>query len=174
MSGVDEAYINARRVLLDALDALVDHRNALILVGAQAIYLHTGAADLGVSEFTRDADLALNPALLATAPPLEQTMLAHGFQPELDQSGKPKPGIWRSLQDNVEVDLMVPDAVGGSSRRGVNLAGHDHLVARKVKGLEAVLTDQQHMTIPALEPSDLRSVELAVAGPTALLIAKLY
>jgi hypothetical protein len=31
--------IAARRVLLDALDALEDHRDGLVLVGAQAIYL---------------------------------------------------------------------------------------------------------------------------------------
>jgi hypothetical protein len=43
---VDELYVIARRVLLDALDALGEHRNATILVGAQAVYLHTGDADL--------------------------------------------------------------------------------------------------------------------------------
>ena len=174
MPGVDEAYVNARRVLLDALDALEEHRSALILVGAQAIYLHTGAADFGVAEFTTDADLALDPDVLASAPPLEDAMLAHGFHPELDQFGKPKPGIWRSAQGNIEVDLMVPNAVGGSSRRGVSLPGHDHLVARKAKGLEAALIDHELMTIAALEPSDLRTVKLAVAGPAALLIAKLH
>jgi len=34
----------ARRVLLDALEALGEHRDPTILVGAQAIYLHTGDA----------------------------------------------------------------------------------------------------------------------------------
>jgi len=48
---VDELYVIARRVLLDALDALGKHRAATILVGAQAIYLHTGDADLGVERF---------------------------------------------------------------------------------------------------------------------------
>jgi len=37
---------SSRRVLLDALDALGEHKGATILVGAQAIYLHTGDADL--------------------------------------------------------------------------------------------------------------------------------
>ena len=32
----------ARAVLLDALEALGDQRDALVLVGAQAIYLHAG------------------------------------------------------------------------------------------------------------------------------------
>lgn len=43
---MDELYVIARRVLLDALEALGEHRNATILVGAQAICLHTGEADL--------------------------------------------------------------------------------------------------------------------------------
>jgi hypothetical protein len=33
MLGVDELYVIARRVLLDALDALGKHRNAIIFVG---------------------------------------------------------------------------------------------------------------------------------------------
>ena len=42
---MDELYVIARRVLLDALEALGPHRDATILVGAQAIYLHTGDAE---------------------------------------------------------------------------------------------------------------------------------
>lgn len=40
----DPEYVAARRVLLDALDALGTHRKAVVLVGAQAIYLQVGAA----------------------------------------------------------------------------------------------------------------------------------
>jgi hypothetical protein len=68
---VDELYVIARRVLLDALDALGEHKGATILVGAQAIYLHTGDADLGIAEYTTDADLAFDPDLLAEIPPLD-------------------------------------------------------------------------------------------------------
>ena len=46
---INELYVRARRVLLDALEALHDQRNALILVGAQAIYLHAGDADLAIA-----------------------------------------------------------------------------------------------------------------------------
>jgi hypothetical protein len=56
-------YALARRALLDALDALGDQRAAVILVGAQAIYLHTGEGDIGVAPFTTDGDLALVPEL---------------------------------------------------------------------------------------------------------------
>ena len=46
---MDELYVIARRVLLDALDALGGHRDAVVLVGAQAIYLRVGEADLAVA-----------------------------------------------------------------------------------------------------------------------------
>ncbi len=42
MPGVDELYVVARQVLLDALDALGAHRDALVLIGAQAVYLRVG------------------------------------------------------------------------------------------------------------------------------------
>ena len=35
----DPIYVLARRALLDALEALGDQRRAVVLVGAQAIYL---------------------------------------------------------------------------------------------------------------------------------------
>ena len=56
MSGLpDPLYVQARRVLLDATDALADQLDAIVLVGAQAIYLRTGDADLAVAEYTTDA-----------------------------------------------------------------------------------------------------------------------
>jgi hypothetical protein len=43
MSGApDPQYVVARSVLLDALGTLGAQREAVILVGAQAVYLHTG------------------------------------------------------------------------------------------------------------------------------------
>lgn len=42
MNDVPQEYVLARRVLLDALDALGPQIEAVVLVGAQAVYLHTG------------------------------------------------------------------------------------------------------------------------------------
>jgi hypothetical protein len=58
MIAPDPLYIAARRVLLDALNALNEHRGAVVLVGAQAIYLQADEADLdaSVAPFTADAD----------------------------------------------------------------------------------------------------------------------
>ena len=58
MAEVTEDVAKARLVLLDALEALGEQRDAMILVGAQAVYLRTGDVSLAVSEYTRDADLA--------------------------------------------------------------------------------------------------------------------
>jgi hypothetical protein len=52
----DPLYVRARAALLEATEALAPHLDALVLVGAQAIYLHTGATDLAVAKYTTDAD----------------------------------------------------------------------------------------------------------------------
>ena len=99
MSGeLDPITIRARRVLLDALEALAGQRQAIVLVGAQAIYLHTGEADLAVSPFTQDADLALNPATLCSLPVLAEAMQAAGFI-----TGRVKP---RLLRLGIEAALL--------------------------------------------------------------------
>jgi len=64
----DPEYAAARRVLLDALGALGAHCKAVVLVGAQAIYLRVGAGDMAVAPFTTDGDLALNPTVLGDEP----------------------------------------------------------------------------------------------------------
>lgn len=175
---MDELYVIARRVLLDALDALGEHRDATILVGAQAIYLHTGDADLGVAEYTTDADLAFDPDLLAEVPPLEQALEGAGFY-----GSSSAIGIWKtrrrtsaSLDIDVQVDLLVPTTVSpGTGRRAARLPGHGVNAARKVDGLEGVLVDLAEHDIASLEPAiDPRVVRAKVAGPGALLVAKMF
>ena len=61
---LDPRYIEARRVLLNALFALVPHGSAIIVAGAQAIYLRTGASDMSVAPYAGDGDLTINPSLL--------------------------------------------------------------------------------------------------------------
>ena len=66
MSNVDELYVMARRVLLDALHAVGSHGTPPFFVGAQAVYLRVGEADLAVAPLTTDGDLAaLSSDLLA-------------------------------------------------------------------------------------------------------------
>ena len=47
-----QLYFVARSALLDALEALHEQRDAVILVGAQAIYIHTGDADIAVPAYS--------------------------------------------------------------------------------------------------------------------------
>lgn len=73
---IDPRYVQARRVLLDALEALAPYRDAVILAGAQAVYVRTGLTDVGIAPFTTDGDLALDPSLLGAVPPLERRCAA--------------------------------------------------------------------------------------------------
>lgn len=69
-SGDDAAdlLVRARSVLLDALDALREHNDAIIVIGAQAVYLRTGGIDVALAEATKDSDVAVDPRLLADDP----------------------------------------------------------------------------------------------------------
>ncbi|MFV2019023.1 hypothetical protein [Micromonospora sp. LOL_023] len=80
MPDVQPLYVAARRVLLDALHTLDRHRDAVVLVGAQAIYLQAGDADLDVSvaPFTADADLSIDPDKLGPDPRIAEAMQAAG------------------------------------------------------------------------------------------------
>ncbi len=166
-----ELYVRSRRALLDALDALEAHLDALVLVGAQAIYLHTGDVDEAIATETKDSDLVVDPGLLADDPLLEKALTAASFHRNLLTG---QPGEWLS-SDGIPVDLLVPAGVapGNPKRRGVELSPHDRQATRRVAGLEAALVDKDQLEIAALEPGDERRYTLAVAGPAALLIAKL-
>lgn len=166
MSGEpDPRYIQARRVLLDALVALEPQLDSIILMGAQAIYLHAGEGDLAVAPFTTDADLALDIDLLADDPRLEDAMKHAEFQPS-DQ-----PGSWVG-KGGVSIDLIVAEAQAGGGTRGARIPPHDKRAARKALGLEGALIDKDRRPIVALDPSDTRSFAINVAGPAALLISK--
>ncbi|OGQ78069.1 MAG: hypothetical protein A2289_21270 [Deltaproteobacteria bacterium RIFOXYA12_FULL_58_15] len=162
----DPEYVDARRVLLDALDALGSHRKAVVLVGAQAIYLRVGQGDLQVAPFTSDGDLALNPSVLDDEPILAEALQAAGFALAV------KPGTW--ARDDIQIDLLVPSSLGGAGRRSARLGPHGTAVARKAKGLEAAIVDNDVVTLTALDPSDAREIDVAVAGVGALLVAKLH
>lgn len=171
---IDALYVTARRILLDALEALGIQRQALVLIGAQAIYLHTGDGDLAVAPFTSDADIALDPAALRDDPTLSAALEGADFERTGDIGIWAKRGLAEGVGAIVTVDFLVPESLGGAGRRGARLGIHGNRVARKAHGLEAVLVDKEQMTITSLEESDRRAFDLAVAGPAALLVAKLH
>lgn len=176
MPDLASEYIAARTVLLDALEALGSQREAIIVVGAQAVYLRTGDAGItGVAPYTTDADLALAPARLADEPHIETLMGNADFEQKGD------PGVWWKTVDiageptDVEVDIMVPERYApAGGRRSVRLPPHDKMIARKAIGLEGSMVDHDLIEIAALDDSDPRRFTVRVAGPAALIIAKVH
>jgi hypothetical protein len=179
---LEEIYIAARRVLLDALTVLAPHGDAIILAGAQAVYIRTGAADLAIAPYTTDGDLVLDPQLLGDSPELEAGMTAAGFHLQQQQpGGHVEPGIWLATASVagedvvIPVDLIVPEgAASGGGRRAARLGVHGGRAARRAVGLEAALVDNSTMTIAALDPKDTRSLQAKVASSAALLVAKAH
>ena len=163
-----EEYVQARRVLLDALAALEPHLDNLILIGAQAVYLHTGESDLNVPLMTTDGDLAMNTTGLADVPEIGGAMRAAGFSPGAN------PGRWLGGGD-VAIDLMVAPHQARTAKRtarAARLAPHSKETARIAKGLEPSLVDNSVFKIASFSADDSREVRLRVAGPAALLTAK--
>lgn len=179
MSDLDPVHIAARSVLLDALVGLAEHRDAVIVAGAQAVYLHTGEGDLAIAPFTSDGDLAIDPEQLGSDPRLEDAMRGAGFELSL-RDGHVEPGVWLASTTvgnemfAVPVDLIVPETLAGGGRRGARLGGHGNRAAHRALGLEATLVDHAPMTIAALAPDDSRSLTANLAGPAALLVAKAH
>jgi len=163
---LDPRYVASRSALLDALDALHDHINGLVLIGAHAVYLHAGESGIAVADYTEDADLAINPDLISDEPLFGTALGRAGFTRTDDQ------GRWLTPK-GVYVDLLVPDAVAGRpSRRSADLGPHGRGIARRAAGLEPALVDQQATEVEALEPGDQRRITVQVAGPSALVVAK--
>lgn len=165
-----DEYVLARSVLLDALEALEPQIESLVLVGAQAIYLHTGPdTTTGVANTTTDADVALDTALISADPEFTRALEDAGFT-----SGK-NPGSWLG-KGQVAIDIMVPPHLAGDVRKSARGAAlpepHGKRTARITAGLEATLVDHSPMLIHALVDGDERSFTLKVAGPAALLAAK--
>lgn len=176
MADAQPEYIAARTVLLDALDALGSQREAIVIVGAQAIYLRTGSGGIaGFAPYTTDADLALEPSRVTDEPLIERLMDEAHFE------YKGNPGIWwKSVQvegnaREIEVDLMVPERFAPpGGRRSARLPPHHPSIARKAIGLEGSMLDYDSMEVKALEDSDGRRFVVRVAGPAALVVAKTH
>lgn len=146
-------YVTARAVLLDALDALYPHLPTIIIVGAQAVYLHTGAGDLVGPPMTTDGDLALNVNSLQCNPEITAAMTAADFRPGRN------PGRWTGRGD-VAVDIMVaPFQSGRTARdaRSARLVGHEKWAARTTAGQRVKQKDSLDMLrlLQAVETDDL-------------------
>ncbi|HEX6419894.1 MAG TPA: hypothetical protein VFZ77_15440 [Acidimicrobiales bacterium] len=87
--------------MLDALDALGAHRDSVVVIGAQAIYLRTAGALVAVAEATKDSDIAIDPRTLDDEPLIEDAMERAGFNRDPDKN---QPGAWLNAA-GIPVDL---------------------------------------------------------------------
>jgi|SRR4051794_14007358 len=123
--GGADLLILARRVLLDVLEALKDQQRALVLIGAQAIYLHTNEAAVALPAATKDSDLAVDRRRLIDEPLLEDAMSRAGFTAGAD------PGSWLGPL-GIPVDLMVPESMSDpGGRRGARIPPHSRRATRR-------------------------------------------
>lgn len=169
----DALLVRSRAALLDALEALEAHRDSVIVVGAQAIYLRTATAPVSLAETTKDSDLVLDPRDLAEDPLVELAMANGGFF--RDQVAR-QPGAWLN-GEGIPVDLMVPELLagpGGKGSRSARVPPHERGAMRRARGLEATVIDNDLMEVAALGTADERSHHARVAGPAALLVAKVH
>ncbi|MGW3303992.1 hypothetical protein [Streptomyces rubiginosohelvolus] len=173
----DQLTVVARKVLLDGLEALNDHLDALTVVGAQAVYLRTPEAAIRTSPFTSDGDLSIDPALLKDQPLLDATLREAGFRLRLNN----QPGLWERVEPvgvkmvPVELDLLIPQQLSPENGgRSAKVPPHGKMSARWVPGLEVAAVDRSPLPITSLDPEDERSITVNVAGPAALLVAKAF
>ncbi|TAM58745.1 hypothetical protein EPN52_10035 [bacterium] len=127
-----------------------------------------------VPPFTIDSDLVLDLQHCISHAPIKTHLETLGYslrdgQPGLYQA----PNLPKEAQAAGGVDLFVPaaDAIG-KHRRDANIPG-DPGAARRQRGLELAIIDRSTLIIHSLDPRDTRTVEALVAGPAALLAAKL-
>ncbi|MGN2635628.1 hypothetical protein ACTD5D_05405 [Nocardia takedensis] len=170
---VDSAFYllaRTRTVLLDALEALVEHRDVVVVVGAQAVYLRTGGIQVAIAEATKDSDVAIDTRDLGEDPTINAAMEKAAFI----RSPSGQPGAWVT-SDGIPVDIMVPDAIaGGKGSRSVHRPPHDSKAMRRTRGLEAAIVDNSEMLIEPLAEADNRTITAKVAGPAALIVAKCH
>ncbi|MCB1256175.1 MAG: hypothetical protein KDB26_03670 [Microthrixaceae bacterium] len=168
----DGLLVAARSALLDVLDALGVYRDSVVVIGAQAIYLRTVGSAVAVAEMTKDSDIVIDPRRLRDSPLVEDAMFRAGFS----RDPKNQPGAWLNAA-GVPVDLMVPEDLaggGGKSARGARIPPHDKRTARRARGLEAAVVDNEWMVVGALSGKDNRRFDVRVAGLAALVVAKVH
>jgi hypothetical protein len=170
--GVRNDYVRARRTLIATLRHLdIYRKDAIVVVGAQAVYLRTQTATLPFAPFTLDSDLAIDPRVLEREPPIRHTLARLGYTRRDGQ-----PGLYwapeSNGEDGAQVDVLVPEEfASGHSRRDANLPGDNAGAARRTPGLEPALYDRDILRIAELDDA-CSGIEAFVAGPAAMIVAK--
>lgn len=167
----------SRRLLITTIVALGEYADAVTVVGAHAVHLCVqkkwGPVDM---ESTRDGDLAINPVLIAQDPKIMEIMAEIGLEPARPE----RPGIYGyvserglSWDQRTTVDLLVPETYAGSKGRSARIPGQKSATTRAY-GLELAIHDRTLTRISTTDGEPELSVDVHVAGPAALLIAKAH
>lgn len=167
----------SRRLLITTIVALGKHADAMTVVGAHAVHVWVqkkwGPIDM---ESTRDGDIAINPVLIAEDPKIMKIMAEIGLEPARPE----RPGIYGyvserglSWDQRTTVDLLVPETYAGSKGRSARIPGQEKAITRAY-GLELAIHDRILTRISTTDGEPELSVEVNVAGPAALLIAKAH
>lgn len=157
-------------MLIEGLRVLAPQREAITLIGAQAVYEHTASLASVPPTLTTDGDTSITPQHVVADFDIGQALTNAGFTTHPD-----RPGIWSIDVDGerVALDLLVPEALAGPGRRGARVPGQDRRAIGRAPGLELVVIDRGLRTLTAFDDSG-DSVDVYVAGPAALLCAKAY
>jgi len=167
---VDEVLVAAREALLDTLEALKAHANSVVVIGAQAVHMRAPDAPTQVPAATSDVDLGLRVTVLADQPLIEEALQAAGFSADPGDRATAEPGSWRT-PTGIHVDVMVPSA-HAPGRRAARITPHDRSSARLAAGIEGIVVDADLLPVESLIPGSKRVIAAQVAGPAALLVAK--
>ncbi|TFB98641.1 hypothetical protein [Cryobacterium sp. HLT2-28] len=149
----------------------------MTVVGAHAVHVWVqkkwGPIDM---ESTRDGDLAINPVLIAEDPKIMEIMAEIGLEPARPE----RPGIYGYVSERglpwdqrTTVDLLVPETYAGSKGRSARIPGQKSATTRAY-GLELAIHDRTLTKISTTDGEPELSVDVHVAGPAALLIAKAH
>lgn len=174
--------ITSRRALIDVITGLVDHREALTVLGGHAVIEVTqGLPSVPPDDTTRDGDLGVIPQLLADDPRLSARMQDLGYETTRPE----RPGVWspiaqrdRSVHVRDSVDLIAPMSLareGVATTRDIRAARvgpHGKHAVSATRGTELAVLDRTWRTLRSFD--DRPGVETYIAGPSALLCAKAY
>lgn len=177
----DPDVVTSRRLLIDVIDALSEHREALTVLGAHAVIEMTqGLPDVPPDDSTRDGDLGVTPSMLLPLPRLAEVMESLGFEQEY----RDRPGIWSPVSQrhlNIHardtIDLIAPYAVSyeeGSRKptRAARVGEHGANSVSATRGTELTTIDRELVELRSFDEGS--GIEAYVAGRTALLCAKAY
>jgi hypothetical protein len=91
--------------------------------------------------------------------------LSGGCRPasELGRPGAEREAHGRPVR--IDLDVVVPAAMGGPGARATRLPDHGDRVARKAAGLELSLIDNDVQLVGSLDDGDQRAYRVRVAGP---------